>query len=146
MYKSRRKRLEEISAGDTQGSSSSESQSQKVESVCGIIYCFRRSTCDDLANRLVDDGFRAAAFHSGMTPKQRENVQRRWCTEASDAGNDPNEKPVDIIVATIAFGMGIDKPNVRFVCHWELPKTIEGTTLCMNMDMNAADLHSNIKS
>ncbi|KAF9435359.1 ATP-dependent DNA helicase Q5 [Entomortierella beljakovae] len=71
----------------------------------------------------------AAAFHSGMTPKQRESVQRRWCLRqdvrsSKDSGSD--EKPVDVIVATIAFGMGIDKPNVRYVCHWELPKSIEG--------------------
>ncbi|KAK3840957.1 MAG: P-loop containing nucleoside triphosphate hydrolase protein [Linnemannia gamsii] len=108
---------------------------QKVEPVCGIIYCGQRATCDDLANRLVGDGVSAAAFHSGMTLKQRADVQRRWCLEAPAV--DPNNKdgssttsaagkPVDVIVATIAFGMGIDKANVRFVCHWEIPKTVEG--------------------
>ncbi|KAI7817914.1 P-loop containing nucleoside triphosphate hydrolase protein [Gamsiella multidivaricata] len=107
------------------------STAQEIETVCGIIYCGQRMMCEDLANRLVGDGVMAAAFHSGMTPKQRANVQRRWCsptgTETKKNGeNDTDEKPIDVIVATIAFGMGIDKPNVRFVCHWELPKTIEG--------------------
>ncbi|KAK3806548.1 MAG: P-loop containing nucleoside triphosphate hydrolase protein [Linnemannia elongata] len=108
---------------------------QKVEPVCGIIYCGQRATCDDLASRLTGDGISAAAFHSGMTPKQRAEVQQRWCLE--HPVNDPKKKdgspapavpgkPIDVIVATIAFGMGIDKPNVRFVCHWEIPKTVEG--------------------
>ncbi|KAF8963564.1 hypothetical protein BGZ46_000928 [Entomortierella lignicola] len=98
------------------------SVSQNAEPICGIIYCGQRLMCEDLANRLVGDGIMAAAFHSGMTPKQRASVQQRWCLDK----NDSKEKPIDIIVATIAFGMGIDKSNVRFVCHWELPKTIEG--------------------
>ncbi|KAI8605496.1 P-loop containing nucleoside triphosphate hydrolase protein [Dissophora ornata] len=154
VYKSRRKRLWEESesaklespsfvASSTVVQSSSsfslarlpESASKspvaslKVEAVCGIIYCGQRLTCEDLASRLIGDGIMAAAFHSGMTPKQRASVQRRWCSDASTNANknsDEDEKPIDVIVATIAFGMGIDKPNVRFVCHWELPKTIEG--------------------
>ena len=86
--------------------------------------------CEDLAARLLGDGIQAAAFHSGMTPKQRDIVQRRWCSGdlKGKAEDGPDSQPIDVIVATIAFGMGIDKPNVRFVCHWELPKTIEGTT------------------
>jgi bloom syndrome protein len=110
---------------------------QKCEPVCGIIYCGQRATCDDLASRLIGDGISAAAFHSGMTPKQRADVQQRWCLESPTP--DPKKKnsassttpaapgkPIDVIVATIAFGMGIDKANVRFVCHWEIPKTVEG--------------------
>lgn len=111
---------------------------QKIEPVCGIIYCGQRATCDDLASRLIGDGISAAAFHSGMTPKQRADVQQRWCLESptpdpkkknSDSSTNPAalRKPIDVIVATIAFGMGIDKANVRFVCHWEIPKTVEGT-------------------
>lgn len=113
----------------------------QVDPVCGIIYCGQRQTCEEVANRLVRDGIQAAAFHSGMTPKQRADVQGRWCGQGiqvsatkTKTGTDEARKPdqqhqqqIDVIVATIAFGMGIDKPNVRFVCHWELPKTIEGT-------------------
>ncbi|GJJ67978.1 hypothetical protein EMPS_00324 [Entomortierella parvispora] len=119
------------------------SVASQVDPVCGIIYCGQRQTCEDLASRLVRDGIQAAAFHSGMTPKQRADVQGRWCGQgtntvaaATKAVNGTSsslssaagkqEQPIDVIVATIAFGMGIDKPNVRFVCHWELPKTIEG--------------------
>ncbi|KAG0252053.1 ATP-dependent DNA helicase Q5 [Mortierella polycephala] len=104
-------------------------ENQKMGSVCGIIYCGQRLMCEDLAARLVGDGVMAAAFHSGMTPKQRASVQRRWCNNIdpkTETTHPSEEKPIDVIVATIAFGMGIDKPNVRFVCHWELPKTIEG--------------------
>ncbi|KAF9402298.1 ATP-dependent DNA helicase Q5 [Mortierella sp. AD011] len=126
VYKSRKKRLQVESDKSTAPISLSV---QEIERVCGIIYCGQRLMCEELANRLVNDGIMAAAFHSGMTPKQRASVQQRWCSETGSAvvaKNDSKEKPIDIIVATIAFGMGIDKPNVRFVCHWELPKTIEG--------------------
>ncbi|KFH65726.1 hypothetical protein MVEG_07830 [Podila verticillata NRRL 6337] len=93
----------------------------------GVIYCGQRTTCEMLAGQLCADGFQAAAFHSGLTPKQRESVQRRWCHGIDmSKKKDEAEKPIDIIVATIAFGMGIDKADVRFVCHWEMPKTIEG--------------------
>ncbi|KAF9353858.1 ATP-dependent DNA helicase Q5 [Mortierella sp. AD094] len=126
VYKSRKKRHQVEFNKSTVPTPSS---IQEIEPVCGIIYCGQRLMCEELANRLVDDGIMAAAFHSGMTPKQRASVQQRWCSDASYAvaakGNS-KEKPIDVIVATIAFGMGIDKPNVRFICHWELPKTIEG--------------------
>ncbi|ORZ21019.1 P-loop containing nucleoside triphosphate hydrolase protein [Lobosporangium transversale] len=102
---------------------------QSNGSVAGIIYCGQRAMCEELAERLVEDGIMAAPFHSGMTPKQKASVQRRWCADSKALIHNKDgskENPVDVIVATIAFGMGIDKPNVRFVCHWELPKTIEG--------------------
>lgn len=97
-----------------------------VDPIAGVIYCGQRTTCEELAGQLRADGFKAAAFHSGLTPKQRESVQRRWCHGIDLSKKDEAEKPIDIIVATIAFGMGIDKADVRFVCHWEMPKTIEG--------------------
>ncbi|KAF9300044.1 ATP-dependent DNA helicase Q5 [Mortierella antarctica] len=97
-----------------------------VDPIAGVIYCGQRTTCEQLAGQLRADGFKAAAFHSGLTPKQRESVQRRWCHGIDLSKKDEAEKPIDIIVATIAFGMGIDKADVRIVCHWEMPKTIEG--------------------
>jgi len=81
----------------------------------GIIYCGSRKVTDSLAERLVADGFDALAYHAGLTPKQRSERQEKFIRD--DTG---------IIVATIAFGMGIDKPNIRFVVHYDLPRTIEG--------------------
>ena len=81
----------------------------------GIIYCLARQTTEDLAARLCADGVRAAAYHAGLPPEDRRARQDAFSADA-----------VDVIVATIAFGMGIDKPNVRFVVHYDLPRNLEG--------------------
>ena len=81
----------------------------------GIIYCLSRAGTESLANDLREDGFNAMAYHAGIEKGEREKVQERFIRDE-----------VKIIVATIAFGMGIDKPNVRFVIHADLPKNIEG--------------------
>lgn len=80
----------------------------------GIVYCLSRKKTEDTAEWLSKQGFKALAYHAGLTPEIRAEHQRRFLTEESV-----------IIVATIAFGMGIDKPDVRFVAHLDLPKTIE---------------------
>lgn len=80
----------------------------------GIIYCISRSATEKLAEKLVRAGFKARAYHAGM-----ENEQRRVTQEAF------LRDECDIIVATVAFGMGIDKSNVRFVIHSALPKSLE---------------------
>jgi ATP-dependent DNA helicase RecQ len=80
----------------------------------GIIYCQSRKTVDSLADSLTFDGFRALPYHAGMGSKERSKNQDKFIKD-----------DVDIIVATIAFGMGIDKPNVRFVFHYDLPKNLE---------------------
>ncbi len=85
----------------------------KGESV--IIYCFSRKETDSVAEKLCDLGFNARPYHAGLQADERTQNQ-------SDFINDK----VDIITATIAFGMGIDKPDVRLVVHYSLPKTIEG--------------------
>ncbi|XP_034117933.2 uncharacterized protein LOC117576905 [Drosophila albomicans] len=81
----------------------------------GIIYCLSRKECDEVANKMVTAGIRAVAYHAGLTDKARESRQKDWITNK-----------VRVICATIAFGMGIDKPDVRFVLHYSLPKSIEG--------------------
>ena len=81
----------------------------------GIIYCSTRNGTEDLAAKLMADGFAATAYHAGLASEERQRRQDAFLTDE-----------VQIIVATIAFGMGIDKPNVRFVVHFDLPKNLEG--------------------
>ena len=81
----------------------------------GIVYCQARATTEEVARKLRLDGVDAAAYHAGLESDERRRVQ-----EAFQRGE------VRVIVATIAFGMGIDKPDVRFVAHLDLPKSIEG--------------------
>lgn len=81
----------------------------------GIIYCLSRKECDDVANALCTVGIKSCAYHAGLTDSVRESRQKDWVTNK-----------VRIICATVAFGMGIDKPDVRFVLHYSMPKSIEG--------------------
>jgi ATP-dependent DNA helicase RecQ len=88
--------------------------SSEGKSEAGIIYCLSRATTEQLAEYLCDQGFKALPYHAGLPPRIRERNQKRFIEEEGI-----------IIVATIAFGMGIDKPNVRFVIHANLPKNVE---------------------
>ena len=81
----------------------------------GIIYCYSRKATESLADRLRQNGIEALPYHAGMTPLKRAENQEAFIRDE-----------VKIICATIAFGMGIDKPNVRYVIHQDLPKNIEG--------------------
>ena len=80
-----------------------------------IVYCFSRKDTEDLAARLSQAGFPAQAYHAGLDPDERRLTQERFVRD-----------DVPIIVATIAFGMGIDKPDVRLIVHYDLPKSLEG--------------------
>jgi ATP-dependent DNA helicase RecQ len=80
----------------------------------GIVYCIRRKDVDAVAAALASRGHRVAAYHAGMTPDERREAQEAFASERAD-----------IIVATVAFGMGIDRSNVRFVVHAGMPKSIE---------------------
>ena len=81
----------------------------------GIIYCLSRKKVEELAELLNINGIKAAPYHAGLDAKTRAENQDRFLMEE-----------IDVIVATIAFGMGIDKPDVRFVIHYDIPKSIEG--------------------
>ncbi|KFO34625.1 Bloom syndrome protein [Fukomys damarensis] len=82
----------------------------------GIIYCLSRRECDTMADTLHRDGLAALAYHAGLSDAARDEVQHKWI----------NQDGCQVICATIAFGMGIDKPDVRFVIHASLPKSVEG--------------------
>ena len=87
---------------------------EKRRDESGIIYCLSRSSVDSLAADLRDEGFNALSYHAGLDKERRDKHQELFLKDE-----------VKIIVATIAFGMGIDKSNVRFVVHIDLPKNIE---------------------
>ena len=87
---------------------------QRFKDQSGIIYCFSRKAVDTLAADLNRYGFSCLPYHAGLTPDERRRNQERFIRD-----------DVPIMVATIAFGMGINKPNVRFVIHHDLPKNIE---------------------
>jgi len=98
-----------------------ENEMQQVRSVIdrhpgdsGIIYCIRRKDVDEMASALRDAGYSALPYHAGMEPADRKSNQNAF-----------SRGEVDIIVATVAFGMGIDKPDVRYVIHAGMTKTLE---------------------
>ncbi|HEX4895918.1 MAG TPA: DNA helicase RecQ [Solimonas sp.] len=81
----------------------------------GIVYCLSRRRVDELAEKLQADGVEALAYHAGMDAERRRRHQERYIRDEAQ-----------VMVATVAFGMGINKPDVRWVVHWDLPRTMEG--------------------
>lgn len=82
--------------------------------MCSIIYCLERSTCDDLSGHLSKNGISSAAYHAGLNNKLRSSVLEDWLSSK-----------IQVVVATVAFGMGIDRKDVRIVCHFNIPKSME---------------------
>lgn len=85
------------------------------EGKSGIIYCLSRKKVEEMAAVLIANNIKAAPYHAGLDTPVRSNTQDAFLMEE-----------IDVIVATIAFGMGIDKPDVRFVIHYDIPKSLEG--------------------
>lgn len=86
----------------------------KNESGAGIVYCLSRKRVDEVANRLKQDGIDALPYHAGLSDQERSSNQTSFLRD-----------DVQVIVATVAFGMGINKPDVRFVFHYDLPRSLE---------------------
>ncbi|PNS19514.1 ATP-dependent DNA helicase Q5 [Sphaceloma murrayae] len=90
---------------------------ERTSNVSGIIYTLYRRDTEALAERLVYDGIGAKAYHAGLSNAEKDETLQKWVA---------NRPGYDVIVATTAFGMGIDKEDVRFVVHWQIPKSFEG--------------------
>lgn len=88
---------------------------KKQEGKSGIIYCLSRKKVEEIAETLQLNGIKAVPYHAGLEAKMRAANQDLFLNEE-----------VDVVIATIAFGMGIDKPNIRYVIHYEMPKSLEG--------------------
>lgn len=92
-----------------------EQREQETRKESGIVYALSRKRVEEVAQKLIDEGYNAKAYHAGLPGEIRQKVHQQFLRDE-----------VDVVVATVAFGMGIDKSNVRFVVHYDLPKNIEG--------------------
>ena len=87
---------------------------RKQKGAAGIIYCGSRKKTEDIAESLQDAGVRAAPYHAGLASELKETTLRQFLRD-----------DLDVVVATVAFGMGINKPNIRYVIHFDIPRSIE---------------------
>ncbi len=102
---------------------------ERGEGEAGIVYALSRKRVEEVAARLAEAGFRAAPYHAGLPDRERQRVQEAF-----------QRDDLQIVVATVAFGMGIDKPNVRFVVHYDLPRNVE-SYYQDNYELNSIDTH-----
>lgn len=97
---------------------------KSTKALAGIVYCRTKNSCDQLATFLAANGVHAAPYHRGMKDTDADTNQQRWLNNQQLA--DGGHARVDCIVATVAFGMGIDKSDCRYVIHYDIPKSFEG--------------------
>lgn len=88
---------------------------KNFQNQCGIIYCLSRNDCETVSEKLREKGITSAPYHAGLSDTQRKKVFKAWSSGI-----------FQVVCATIAFGMGIDKSDVRFVMHYSVPKSVEG--------------------
>lgn len=88
---------------------------KKFQNQCGIIYCLSRNDCEKIASDLRSNGITGAPYHAGLSDSARKKIFNAWSNAS-----------LQVVCATIAFGMGIDKSDVRFVIHYSVPKSVEG--------------------
>ncbi|HVM31114.1 MAG TPA: RecQ family ATP-dependent DNA helicase [Candidatus Limnocylindrales bacterium] len=108
--------LEVVSRGDERAKIDALTEAIANAQPPGIVYAATRQATEDLADRLISAGVRAAAYHAGMPARERERVQDAFMADRGE---------IDVIVATTAFGMGVDKPNVRFVFHASASESLD---------------------
>lgn len=86
----------------------------KFKNQSGIVYCLSRKSCEYFSKLLISNKINSSHFHAQMTEQDKNSILSKWI-----------KNEINVVVATIAFGMGINKPDVRFVIHRDLPKSIE---------------------
>ncbi len=91
----------------------------------GIVYCRARDACTQVAGRLLGKNISAKAYHAGLKNSERDNIQDEWM-----------QGKTKVICATISFGMGVDKSTVRFVVHWNIPKSMAAYYQVIKIRMN----------